>query len=345
MTLNILYIVAWLYWGGSSVAWAFVAPGSHSTTKLSWRTRPVRMATSIMATTKISPLPTGKSPQQQAPRALTIDQLQALERDKYVIIPNFLTESQQDALRADVQALRQKQQFNVAKIGQDDTNRLNTAVRVAETCFWGPGISDKEYTNQARQQLHGILNQHVRQDLMTLMHSHNGSGKDSLDAGLTELLYAYYPTGGFYRTHTDALPGSASALRKYSLLLYLNQEWTEADGGQLRMYVGGSDKSGSGGEEQNANQKHGDNHPPSDYSYHDVLPTGGTLVLFDSAAIPHEVLDTQRERLAVVGWYNRPVDGLADAVTTLGAAPQQVIGLGVAVVLVTIGVVQLVMGI
>jgi hypothetical protein len=37
----------------------------------------------------------------------------------------------------------------------------------------------------------------------------------------------------------------------------------------------------------------------------DVLPTGGTLILFDSVAVPHEVLPTTRgERLAIAGWFH-----------------------------------------
>ena len=34
----------------------------------------------------------------------------------------------------------------------------------------------------------------------------------------------------------------------------------------------------------------------------DVTPTGGTLVIFDSVDVMHEVLKTRRERLAAVGW-------------------------------------------
>lgn len=37
----------------------------------------------------------------------------------------------------------------------------------------------------------------------------------------------------------------------------------------------------------------------------DVAPTGGTLVLFDSVALPHEVLATlERERWAISGWFH-----------------------------------------
>ena len=37
----------------------------------------------------------------------------------------------------------------------------------------------------------------------------------------------------------------------------------------------------------------------------DVAPTGGTLVVFDSVALPHEVLPSRgRERWAVSGWFH-----------------------------------------
>lgn len=39
----------------------------------------------------------------------------------------------------------------------------------------------------------------------------------------------------------------------------------------------------------------------------DVIPKGGTLVLFDSATVPHEVLETQQgNRMAIAGWYHEP---------------------------------------
>lgn len=41
----------------------------------------------------------------------------------------------------------------------------------------------------------------------------------------------------------------------------------------------------------------------------DIAPEGGTLVLFDSVSVPHEVLATKvRERLAVVGWFHEKLN-------------------------------------
>ena len=45
----------------------------------------------------------------------------------------------------------------------------------------------------------------------------------------------------------------------------------------------------------------------------DVLPVGGTLVLFDSVVVPHEVLETkQGERIAMAGWFHEPVQDFPD---------------------------------
>ena len=210
-----------------------------------------------------------------------------------MVIPDFLSQELQAALRADVQSLRSSSKFKIARIGQDNTNQLNTDIRVAETCFIGPDKKRQQLpASPAREQLYEILDG-VRRDLET-------QAQQPLDAALTELLYAYYPEGGYYRRHRDAVPGSASTLRRYSLLLYLNDNdessnnaWdTDRDGGALRLHLD------SGGDER-----------PAEEAPHfvDVTPAGGTLVLLRSDAVPHEVLDTHRARVAVVGWYNRPV--------------------------------------
>jgi SM-20-related protein len=253
-------------------------------------------------------------------RATTLSptQLQELQEQRYLIVPNFLSPIFAEAIRQDMQALRKSSQFRQAKIGQDATNALNTEIRVAETCFIGPDKLDfnRQHPNAARKELYSVLDT-VRQSLMD-------ATQVPLDASLSELLYAYYPNGGYYRTHVDAMPGSASFLRQYSLLLYVNDEtWDVAkDGGSLRLYL---------------------NQEEENHSTLDVSPTGGTLVLFQSDAIPHEVLDTTRERCVVVGWYNRPFRA-ADAALIAPSGDVTTVRLAlmaVAVALVSVGLVQL----
>lgn len=93
-----------------------------------------------------------------------------------------------------------------------------------------------------------------------------------------------YPEGGFYRRHVDQFQGAAH--RKLSVILYLNDaDWSPDDGGQLRLFIPQAE--GEDGGERIV----------------DVLPEGGTLVVFLSHEIAHEVLPTKRERFSLTGWF------------------------------------------
>lgn len=96
-----------------------------------------------------------------------------------------------------------------------------------------------------------------------------------LGAFQLELHWALYPPGAHYARHVDQHRGGR--LRVVSLVLYLNERWRRADGGALRLHraPGGA---------------------------LDVVPRGGTLVLFPSDGLEHEVLAARRERLALTGW-------------------------------------------
>lgn len=90
---------------------------------------------------------------------------------------------------------------------------------------------------------------------------------------------ALYPPGAFYRRHFDAFKGQAS--RIVSLVLYLNEDWQSGDGGELVLY------------------------DPSDPTTEmaRVAPRAGTLVLFMSEEIEHEVLPTTTNRASIASWY------------------------------------------
>ena len=328
---------------------------------------------------------------------ITQADLASLSEKGYVVIPNFLPRELSDGIRDDILNLRRDGAFKEAKIGQDSTNELNKHIRIAETCFLGRNraellkISGENSIRDRSGGLYDILD-NLCDRLSDL------SMKDSatpLDRSLNELLYAYYPEGGFYRRHRDAIPNSASVLRKYSLLLYLNRDgWSpDKDKGQLRMHLdGGGDecppgvqpnfidvdplggtlvlfKSGdaipnsasvlrkyslllylnrdgwSPDKDKGQLRMHldggGDECPPGvQPNFIDVDPLGGTLVLFKSEAIPHEVLNTMSERFALVGWFNRPVSA-ADIANIGGGGGGNLVQVGmmaVALALVTVGV-------
>jgi SM-20-related protein len=114
---------------------------------------------------------------------------------------------------------------------------------------------------------------------------------DALRAALNEKLllglfsfeahYALYPPGAFYRRHRDQFRGCAASSddRVISCVIYLNQDWSPADGGALRIY--------------------------DDELVRDVLPVAGTMACFLSDRFEHEVLPATRERLALTGWFRR----------------------------------------
>jgi SM-20-related protein len=90
--------------------------------------------------------------------------------------------------------------------------------------------------------------------------------------------FALYPPGAFYQKHLDRFRDDDR--RTVSAVYYLNDDWQDDQGGALRLY-------------------------PQDGAELDVLPTAGTLVLFISAELPHEVLPATRERLSLTGWFRR----------------------------------------
>jgi SM-20-related protein len=90
--------------------------------------------------------------------------------------------------------------------------------------------------------------------------------------------YALYPPGALYRRHRDRFRDDDA--RVLSCVIYLNEAWTAADGGVLRLHV-------------------------SDGDARDILPVGGTLVCFLADRYEHEVLPARRERLAITGWFRR----------------------------------------
>ncbi|MEH6367338.1 MAG: 2OG-Fe(II) oxygenase, partial [Pseudomonas marincola] len=90
--------------------------------------------------------------------------------------------------------------------------------------------------------------------------------------------FAFYPAGAFYKKHLDRFRDDDR--RTVSVVLYLNEQWQDDFGGELRLYL-------------------------PDGETRDVRPEAGSLVVFMSADMPHEVLPATRERLSLAGWFRR----------------------------------------
>ena len=111
---------------------------------------------------------------------------------------------------------------------------------------------------------------------------------DKLHPSMVELSYLSYQSGSYYKRHIDTFQNKVGGgnQRVVSLILYLgsdddrDMQWTEVDGGNLRIFT--------------------------DNGYKDVVPHPGTLVIFSSSTVAHEVLETRRSRRCIVGWFNAP---------------------------------------
>ena len=86
--------------------------------------------------------------------------------------------------------------------------------------------------------------------------------------------FARYQRGDFYQKHLDAFTGRSS--RVLTTVCYLNDV---ASGGALQIYD--------------------DNDSP----LLQVQPQASTLVLFESARFPHEVLPADSTRFSIAGWF------------------------------------------
>jgi SM-20-related protein len=89
-----------------------------------------------------------------------------------------------------------------------------------------------------------------------------------------------YEIGAFYSKHLDQFKNNDS--RKYSVIMYLNTNWLETDGGALTVYFDGNQ--------------------------YDILPENGKIVFFNSSKLLHEVQVSNRQRLSITGWLK--VDAL-----------------------------------
>mmetsp|Transcript_6577 Transcript_6577/g.9414 ORF Transcript_6577/g.9414 Transcript_6577/m.9414 type:complete len:332 (-) Transcript_6577:60-1055(-) len=109
------------------------------------------------------------------------------------------------------------------------------------------------------------------------------------------------PGGSVYPIHIDNPQGiAANDTRKLTCIIYLNPDYCDGDGGELRIY-----------HKSNTSMNKDSEEPSSDKKYTDFKPDGGRMVLFWSDVIPHEVLatspnssinDASKDRYALTLW-------------------------------------------
>lgn len=176
----------------------------------------------------------------------------------YSVTDGFLTEQEirdirsLELLSGDIQLLKR------AAIGKE-TRQVNEAIR-GDHIHWIDPATAPPAIGLYLERL-GELRQFLNEALFLGL-------KDQ------EVHIARYPAGAGYKRHLDQFRRDDH--RRLSVICYLNENWTEADGGQLRIFT--------------------------DHSHEDIVPFAGRLVCFRSDLLEHEVLPATRERSSITGW-------------------------------------------
>ena len=177
----------------------------------------------------------------------------------FAVIDDFLSQQEIDSILALQGFKNGLLQFKKAGIGKNQDKQINEAIRGDYSLWINPNNAEPPLLTY-RDRLKQVI-AFVNQSLFLSL-------KDC------EVHQTIYPIGSFYKRHLDQFKKDDH--RKLSVICYLNKDWKEADGGQLRMFIGHESK--------------------------DILPIAGRLVCFRSDLLEHEVLPATRERLSLTGW-------------------------------------------
>ena len=189
----------------------------------------------------------------------------AVAAEGWAVREGFLSPAEVAELAADGRRLWEEGEFRRAAVGHGAARQVRPEVR-SDYVLW---LTDDLLTSALGRYFERV------EALRRALNQRLYLGLFDFEAHLT-----VYPAGAFYRKHLDRF--QAVAYRTVSVLLYLNRDWKEDDGGALRIYL---DEAGS-----------------EEGPTVDVLPRAGTLAVFLSGRFHHEVLPARRERMSVTGW-------------------------------------------
>ncbi|MCL9683261.1 2OG-Fe(II) oxygenase [Legionella maioricensis] len=176
------------------------------------------------------------------------------------IIDDFLELHHYQSLRKIAKEMQQNGLFKSARIGPIVHAQHNNKIRTDEICWLDENSAEPAVQAYLKQALHiaHILNH-------------------SLFLGLIEFEthFAAYQPGSFYKKHSDQF--ATKKTRKISCVYYLNEDWQEEFGGELKLY----------------NQE--------DQLIQNVSPQANRFICFNSE-LPHEVCLTHQPRYSIAGW-------------------------------------------
>lgn len=215
--------------------------------------------------------------------------LDELANHSWTLQNDWLTVDESKNMYEFAQILRKKNALHsagIAGIGKESIQ--NTELR-GDSIFWLPSQFELNNFDKNEQNFFSAW-QSIQMKILNLQHLLN----QKLYLGLNhfESQLAVYPIGSFYKKHLDQRAISPHKLnllaqnsslirgtsrRVISLVIYLNFDWLEEDGGELCLDVPGNVR---------------------------ILPYSGRAVIFLSDQVWHEVLPAKKERWSLTTWFH-----------------------------------------
>lgn len=186
--------------------------------------------------------------------------------DDYLIVDDFINEELYQDIMRFFSEVEKADRLRKAGIGSMDEFQVNSTIR-GDVIYWLERERDQEL-----ESFFCLMDELIFALRRYCFLSLSGS----------EFHIAKYPAGTHYERHIDQFNERSN--RQITVLIYLNQNWKERDGGELKMYLENETKL--------------------------VKPIAKRLLLFRSATIEHEVLKTHTPRYSLTGWLLHQPSGL-----------------------------------
>ncbi len=174
----------------------------------------------------------------------------------------FLSDELSQGLQQNIIQLQKDDKMSPALIGNEVLKDKAQTMR-SDKIYWMDKTHNNAFENEFLQLAEDFIG-HLNETCYTGINDY-------------EFHYALYEEGSSYKRHKDQFKNNSN--RKFSLINYLNNDWTEQDGGQLCVY------------QQGEVQK--------------ILPHSQTAVFFKSDEMEHEVQLANRSRMSITGWLKQ----------------------------------------
>ena len=178
------------------------------------------------------------------------------------ISDKFLPKELCSSLQQNIALLLQEDKMKFAGIGNDQFANATQQMR-GDKIFWLDKKNENKHEQAFLQLIENFI-EHLNETCYTGINDY-------------EFHYAVYEPGTVYKKHKDQFKTDNN--RKFSLICYLNDDWVEADGGQLVIYHDGVPQS--------------------------IVPNAQKAVFFKSDEMEHEVTLAHKSRMSITGWLKR----------------------------------------